>query len=188
MRRVLLPFTFTLVFFLPVHALEVTITPELGVSEVLLVPQDTRYEPKLQLQSWGNAAVGLRLRGAELGTFVGVHYAVPTSISGGFAYRGHSGWQVGGSFGIHLGRGLEIGRYRVHPRVLVTGSGRFSRYLSTDLLFFYPRIGVAGSLEVSLPESLFSSELLLPVDVYLRRDVKVAVSAGLAVRVALHLR
>lgn len=186
MRRFLLPFTFTLIFVLPIHALEVTIAPELGVSEVLLVPQDTRYEPKLQLHTWGNATVGLRLRGIELGASIGVHYAVPTSITGGFAYRGHSGWQIGGSLGVPVGAELEIARLHARPRIVVSGEGRFSRYLSTDLLFFYPRIGVAGCLELSNPGSRFSTSILLPVDVYLRRDVKLAVTAGLSMRVALH--
>ena len=187
MRR-LLPFlTYTMLISLSTQALDVSVTSEFGLTEALLVSQDTRYDPKLQLQSSGRFGVALRVERIRIGVAAGLHYAGPSAVTGVDLLRGFRGWHAGADMAVLLGtvplrRGLQ-GRVGV----AVTGTARFSRYLHTDLLFFYPHFGVGLELEIVAPRVPVSTRLILPIEVYLRRDLRFSTSVGVGFQVVFRL-
>lgn len=187
MRR-LLPFlTYTMLLSLSTQALDVSVTSEFGLAEALLVSQDTRYDPKLQLQSSGQLGVALRVERIRVGVAAGLHYVGPSAVTGVDLLRGFQGWHAGADIAVLLGtvplrRGL-LGRVGV----AVTGTARFSQYLHTDLLFFYPHFGVSPEFEIIGPSIPVSTRLILPIEVYLRQDLRFSTSVGLGFQAVFRL-
>lgn len=184
MRRLISLSTLSMVVALSLSALEAGLTPEIGATETVVGSKDTRYDLKLQLATVGEAGISLGIGPITVGPYLGLHYTGASSISGGYAYRGFRGWHWGGRVGIR-GKPLEIGRsLSLRPGLRAGGSVRYSRLQYTELIFFYPQIGVAPYVDVGRARDTWWARFLLPIDVYFRRDLDYSVSMGLGVELA----
>lgn len=170
-----------------IHSLEATIEPALGVTEAVVVSQDTRFDPKLQLQVSGEAGLSFVIGPVSLGPYIGLHSTGASNLEGGYLYRGYRGWHWGARLSTRIGR-IEMGSDLLMTiGMRAAASARFSTFHYTQLLFFYPHVGIAPYLDFHRREGLLSARFSMPVDVYLRRDLRYSVSAGLGIEVALDM-
>lgn len=117
------------------------------------------------------------------GLALGYHQWFPSDLSAGFLYRGHSGaelalylsakallWRVAGRLDVLAG--LEAG-----------ASSNFDRYSLTELYFFYPGVLMQPFLEFHF-RMLGANTLILilPLELYFRKDLDLSASFGLGVQ------
>jgi hypothetical protein len=163
---------------------------DLGLRGQAELTREERFTTKAQ------ASGGVSVRGelplwrvAALGLGVDGHGTLGSSLEGGWQYRGH------------LGMGLRLyGRLRLPlavswgGRLLYLGGAtgaslNYDRYVYTQLHFFYPGWFLEPQMELQLrPAGRSSLALLLPIDVYFRKDLELSTAAGLGISWRLYAR
>ncbi len=139
----------------------------------------------MKAQADGGLGIGVELpvRGRVAAVLtLGLHTTLPSSLAGGFAYRGFWGLDMrlllalkdlhAFSFaGRRSGLGIAAG--------LVT---RYDRYHYTRLYFFYTGLAVEPLWEIFLTDRRHHAlQLALPVELYFRRDLELSAFGGLSV-------
>jgi hypothetical protein len=137
----------------------------------------------LKLQADGALGLDLDLLlpcSLALGIGLGLHRTLASGLSGGVSYRGYSG--IEGK--IHLAWSVPLRFLESRPALragLLAGIlGRLDRYAHTTLYFPYPGLYGAPFLELGPPgPSRLRYRILLPAELYFRRDMDVSTSVGL---------
>jgi hypothetical protein len=138
----------------------------------------------MKAQADGSLRVGAELplggRAAAILT-LGVHQTLPSSLAGGFAYRGFWGADLQALAAFHRLAVFSLGALR--PELGLAGGllARYDRYQYTRLYFFY--LGLAAEPLVAIPfprRPHQALELALPLKFYFRRDLKLSASCGLS--------
>jgi len=126
-----------------------------------------------------------------LGLAAQAHFTAPSSLSGGFQYRGHWGADLRPYLSVRWTEHSASENLELVAGNLVGAIARYDGYLQTFRYFFYMGIYVEPYLELHFPggaggrHSLVTS---MPLDLYFRRDLPLSAAAGLAVAWKLYLR
>ncbi|MFP4382919.1 MAG: hypothetical protein ACLFSE_02670 [Spirochaetia bacterium] len=102
----------------------------------------------------------------------------PSITFGALNYSGFSGLaaETGAEFSFG-GRQLKMSRFKFTGAIW--GSYSFAQYSSASLLFSYPGIGISAGITLYFTNSLpFKFGFSLPFELYFRRDLSTAISAG----------
>jgi hypothetical protein len=170
---------------LPGHSID--FLQDIGYRGGVLMPQQGEFERKPQGSSFAEAENILSGKYfAALAAF-GYHKVYPSSLSGGWGYRGLEGYHLWlGAEWYFLNQESAIRNaetektHSLPPRFglsLAWGSF-YSVYEYTNILFFYTalRLNIFADLFFSLP---FHLRFGLPVEMYFRRDLDSCLSAGI---------
>ncbi|MCK4514026.1 MAG: hypothetical protein KAU31_02150 [Spirochaetaceae bacterium] len=135
-----------------------------GSDNVALLAQDTRFDPRLQLQSSLQFGVGAHsVSGFELAGGIGIARAIPTSPAVGYSYAGWTGRTAWTRIGYVRPDRSPMG-------VQLTAYGVLAGYDATYLLSFFPILEFAPTLQVPLTGGAVVS-IGLPIGWEIRHDL-----------------
>ncbi len=135
-----------------------------GSDNAALLAQDTRFDPRLQLQSSLQFGVGVHsASGIEFAGGIGVARATPTSLAVGDSYAGWTGRTAWTRIGYVRPDRSPMG-------VQLTAYGVLAGYDATYLLSFFPVLEFAPTLQVPLTGGAAVS-IGLPFGWEIRRDL-----------------
>lgn len=149
----------------------------------VLLSREERFPLKAQADVGLLAGVELPLRGKLAARLaLGAHNTWPSSLAGGFAYRGFGGAELRLLLAYRDLAALTLGGLR--PGLGLAGglTARYDRYQYTRLYFFYLGLAAAPELEIPFPRRpQHALTLSLPLKLYFRRDLALSAGAELAV-------
>ncbi len=135
-----------------------------GSDNAALLVQDTRFDPRLQLQSSLQLGVGMHsIGGFEFAGGVGVSRATPTSPAIGYSYAGWTGRTVWTRIGYFRSDRSPMG-------VRLTVHGVLAGYDATYLLSFFPILEFTPTIRFPLTGSAVGT-VGLPIAWEIRRDL-----------------
>jgi hypothetical protein len=115
----------------------------------------------------------------------GYHSVSPSNLSGGWGYRGLSGFHgwLGAEWyfsntGAEDGPGPDSGRPRFGAALAL--GGFFSEYQYTEILFFYPALKASFFADIFF-DNPFRLRFGIPAELYFRRDLESSLSLGIGV-------
>ena len=139
-----------------------------GSDTAALLAQDTRFDPRLQLQSAVRLGIGVHSpSGIELAGGIGVTRASPTSPAIGYSYPGWTGRTAWARVGY-----IRPGRSPIG--ILLTAYGVLAGYDATYLLSFFPTLELAPMVHVQLAGRAVAS-IGLPIGWEIRRDLGIRI-------------
>ncbi len=151
-----------------------------GSDNAALLAQDTRFDPRLQLQSSLQFGVGVHfVSGFEFAGGIGVVRAIPTSPAVGYSYAGWTGRTTWSRIGyVRPGRsplGVQFSAY-----------GVLAGYDATYLLSFFPILELAPTLQIPLTRGAVVS-VELPIGWEIRRDLGLKIGEAFVLPGAIYL-
>lgn len=154
----------------------------LGLRSALFLSRAEGYDFKTQGGSLFELSTSLSGESFGVSAALGYHSIGASNLTEGYAYRGFEGFH-GFLSAEWYPLGTEAGRHESKPlpRPGVSGGlgGFFSRYVDTDLLFFYPALQASLFSDFYFPDSLFRVRFAIPLEIYFRKDLASSFSFGL---------
>lgn len=151
-----------------------------GSDHVALLAQDTRFDPRLQLQSSLQFGVGVHsVSGFEFAGGVGLTRATPTSAVIGYTYAGWTGRTAWTRIGYVCPDRSPMG-------VQLTAYGVLAGYDATYLLSFFPILEFAPTVQVPLTRGAVAS-IGLPFGWEIRRDLGLRIGEAFVLPGAIYL-
>jgi hypothetical protein len=144
----------------------------------------SREDPfQLKAQADFGGGIGVEFPAGRLlavGLGLGGHQTLPSSLAGGWAYRGFGGFDLRALLILKGLPPLALGRLRAEPNLAAGPVVRYDRYQYTRLYFFYLGLVAAPGLEIPLPRSPHHAlTVSLPLRLYFRRDIDLSAACGL---------
>ena len=173
----------------PIFAAKRPLSLSFGAASGAALTRDERFPIKPQWDINLGAGADLPIGGPiSLGLGLAFHHTTPSSLEGGFLYRGHSGMD----YRLYLTAErillpFRLRDFRIYPGISAGFLARYDKYELTTLYFFYPGIFLQPFIEVGKAGRL-SLIVSLPLHYYFRRDLKLSLSAGLGLSLRWYMR
>jgi len=143
-----------------------------GSDTAALLAQDTRFDPRLQLQSALRLGIGIHSpSGIEFAGGIGVTRASPTSPAIGYRYPGWTGRTAWARVGY-----IRPGRSPIG--IMLTAYGVLAGYDATYLLSFFPTLELSPAVHFQLAGKTVAS-IGLPIGWEIRRDLGIRIGETL---------
>jgi hypothetical protein len=144
----------------------------------------SRAEPfALKAQADFGGSIGVEIpvgRFLAAGLGAGVHQTLPSSLAGGYAYRGFGGFDLRLLLVLNNLGSFALGGLRPEPTLAAGLIARYDRYQYTRLYFFYPGVTAAPGLVIPFSRRPHHAlALSLPLRFYFRRDIDLSAACGL---------
>ena len=144
----------------------------------------SREDPfQLKAQADFGGGIGVEFPAGRLlavGLGLGGHQTLPSSLAGGWAYRGFGGFDLRALLILKGLPPLALGSLHAEPNLAAGPVVRYDRYQYTRLYFFYLGLVAAPGLEIPLPRRRHHAlTVSLPLRLYFRRDIDLSAACGL---------
>jgi hypothetical protein len=154
-----------------------------GGSGGVVLSREERFPMKAQADGGLGIGVELPLQGrAALLLGLGVHLTLPSSLSGGFAYRGFWGLDMRLLLALKNLLSFSLAGLPSELGLAAGPAARYDRYDYTRLYFFYLGLAAEPLVEIPFPRRPHQAlELSMPFTLFVRRDLELSAAGGLSV-------